>query len=101
HNRYQQVKICFPRRTPFFILSSLLYLLFVWLSIFEPSFDYIIIILGGLLYEDITRIFCPVSVIGWIRLESRASHLFQLHDNNSQQAEEYYQLPYTGKFYNS
>ena len=38
------MKINFPRRSPFFVLSSLFYLFFVRLSISEPSFDYNFII---------------------------------------------------------
>lgn len=41
------MKINFPRRSPFFVLSSLFYLFFVRLSISEPSLDYNFIILGG------------------------------------------------------
>lgn len=46
------MKISFPRRKTFFVLSSLFYLIFVWLSIVEPSLDYIIIILGGKVMGD-------------------------------------------------
>ncbi len=56
---------------------------------------------GAALIGDITEMFLPVSPAGWLRLEGHVFRLNYLHDNNSQQAEEYYQLPYTGKFYKS
>lgn len=59
------MKIGFPRSDTFFVLSSLFYLIFVWLSIAEPSLDYIIIILwvmkmmikrGDIFYADLNPV---------------------------------------------
>ena len=52
------MKINFPRRSPFFVLSSLFYLFFVRLSISEQSLDYNFIILGHIYCDDAKEEIC-------------------------------------------
>lgn len=62
------IKTNLPRRNTSFILSSLSYLIFVRLSISEPSWDYIIIILGGNAHEICKKIVSVLAVCGLIML---------------------------------
>ncbi|GEM_PF-6296342 len=52
---------------------------------------------GAALTGDIAVMFLPVSPVGGFRLECYTFGLHSMHDDNSRQAEAYYQLPYTGK----